>query len=280
LASPARPSSDLSRSSSFAPTQASPTTSQAQGNANTGLESTFDLPPPPSDIPDDYGSPARTTRKSVETHRSSNLTQSTHFSSDADARPLTPPRSIHSRTAPTTPAVKPEVKRKPPINEQETSVAIELMFAVITELYTLSSAWNIRRTLLTAAKTYLLRPGNPQLGTIRDLLQTSMLDSNLSDAGIAAHLKKLRENALPTEEEMEVWKRNCPEKTEDEKEMLKHKARALLVNKGMPQALTSVMGSAASGEALGKVFDCLQVEEVSRGLIFGLMLQALKVVTH
>ena len=37
---------------------------------------------------------------------------------------------------------------------------------------------------------------------------------------------------------------------------------------------------AASGEALGKVFDCLQVEDVSRGLIFGIMLQALKVITH
>ena len=97
---------------------------------------------------------------------------------------------------------------------------------------------------------------------------------------MAAHLKKLRENALPTAEEMEIWKRDYPEKTEEEKEMLKHKARALLVNKGMPQALTSVMGQAASGEALGKVFDCLQIEEVSRGLIFGLMLQALKVVTH
>ena len=40
------------------------------------------------------------------------------------------------------------------------------------------------------------------------------------------------------------------------------------------------MGAAASGEALGKVFDCLQVPEVSRGLVFGLMLQALRVVTH
>lgn len=280
LASPARPSSDLSRSSSYAPTLASPTTSQAQNSTAGGVEGTFDLPPPPSDIPDDYGSPSHTTRTSAETHRSSNLARSTTLSSEVGATPLTPPHSVNSRTAPATPATKPEVKRKPPINEQETSVAIELMFAVITELYTLSSAWNIRRTLLTAAKTYLLRPGNPQLGTIRDLLQTSMLDSNLSDAGIAAHLKKLRENALPTEEEMEIWKRDYPEKTEDEKEMLKHKARALLVNKGMPQALTSVMGSAASGEALGKVFDCLQVEEVSRGLIFGLMLQALKVVTH
>jgi hypothetical protein len=45
-------------------------------------------------------------------------------------------------------------------------------------------------------------------------------------------------------------------------------------------ALMGVMGQVATGEALGKVFDCLQVEEVARGLMFGLILQAVKVVTH
>jgi hypothetical protein len=44
--------------------------------------------------------------------------------------------------------------------------------------------------------------------------------------------------------------------------------------------LTGVMGQAATGEAMGKVFDSLQVEEVARGLIFGLLLQAVRAVTH
>ncbi len=175
---------------------------------------------------------------------------------------------------------KANIKPKDPLSESETSVAVELMFAVITELYTLSSAWNIRRTLLQAAKTFLLRPGNPQLVTIKDLLQTSLLDANLTDAGMAGHIYKLRENALPTAEELEVWYRDYPEKNKEQKEELRVKARKLLVTKGMPTALQSVMGAAASGEALGKVFDCLQVPAVSRGLIFGLMLQALRVVTH
>jgi hypothetical protein len=141
----------------------------------------------------------------------------------------------------------------------------------------LSSAWGLRRTLLTAAKTFLLRPGNPQLESIRQLLQTTVLDANTSDAGIAMHLRKLRENALPTEEELKTWP---AEMSKDEKEELRRKARKLLVERGMPQALTSVMGQAASGEALGKVFDCLQVQKVARGLVFGLMLQGIRAVTQ
>jgi hypothetical protein len=209
---------------------------------------------------------------SAETYRSSKSVSDPRESTD-QAPPPMPPRPA------ATPS-KPTQKPKSPLSESETSVAVELMFAVITELYTLSSAWNIRRTLLQAAKTYLLRPGNPQLSTIKDLLQTSLLDANLSDSGMAGHIYKLRENGLPTEEELEIWKRDYPEKNEEEKEELRAKARKLLVTKGMPTALQSVMGAAASGEALGKVFDCLQVPAVSRGLVFGLMLQALRVVTH
>lgn len=227
------------------------------------------LPPPPSEMPEDYGSPTKSSRMSTDTFRSSTMDQRLSQTVEREEAPPQPPRPSKAGSGP-----------KAPISEAETSVAIELMFAVITELYTLSSAWNFRRTLLTAAKTFLLRPGNPQLASIRDLLQGSMLDSNLSDSGIASHIYKLRENALPTEEEMEIWRRDYPEKTEEQKEELRVKARKLLVTKGMPQALSSVMGAAASGEALGKVFDCLQQPGVSRGLVFGLMRQALRIVTH
>ncbi|OQO01800.1 hypothetical protein B0A48_12273 [Cryoendolithus antarcticus] len=266
------PSQRTSGESSRPASIISPAAQPVPREVAAAVEETFNLPPPPSDITDDYGSPARPARASVDTFRSSNLDQSITASADLE-RPL-----------PATPAPElstpPKPKTKPPITEQETAVAVELIFAVITELYTLSSAWQIRRTLLAAAKTFLLRPGNPQLASIRDLLQTSLLDSNLSDAGMAAHLQKLRENALPTAEELEIWARDYPPKSDEEKEALRVKARRLLVQNGMPQALTSVMGAAASGEALGKVFDCLQIPEVSRGLIFGLFLQALKVMTH
>lgn len=104
-----------------------------------------------------------------------------------------------------------------------------------------------------------------------------MLDANTSDAGLAYHLRKLRENSLPTEAELKAWP---PEMSADAKEKLRLKARRLLVERGMPQALTSVMGQAASGEALGKVFDCLQEGRVARGLMFGLVLQGLRAVTQ
>ncbi|KAF2722370.1 hypothetical protein K431DRAFT_338197 [Polychaeton citri CBS 116435] len=241
--------------------------------STAGVEETFNLPPPPHAISDDYGSPQRR-QQSVESSRPTVNPAEPIASAAGKSVPI----QIRSPTKATEP--RPKAKSKSPLTEQETSVAIELVFTIISEVYNLSSAWQIRRTLLIAAKNFLLRPGNPQLQSIQSLLQSSLLDNNLSDAGLAAHVLNLRKNALPTEAEMEAWKRDCPERTPEQKEELRLKARELLIKKGMPQALTSVMGAAASGEALGKVFDCLQVERVSRGLVFGLMLQALKVITH
>lgn len=240
-----------------------------------GGDQILHLPPPPSDITDDYNptfnpTPSRTNTQISEAEPAVRTSTSTAASSFVE-------RSS-SEKAPELP-VRPSrrLNPKPPLTEQETQVAVELLFAIINELYTLSSAWGLRRTLLTAAKTFLLRPGNPQLESIRQLLQTTVLEANTSDVGIATHLRKLRENALPTEEELKAWP---TEMSKDEKEELRRKARKLLVERGMPQALTSVMGQAASGEALGKVFDCLQVQKVARGLVFGLMLQGMRAVTQ
>jgi hypothetical protein len=169
------------------------------------------------------------------------------------------------------------VKQHTKLSEQDTRVAVELIFAVINELYTLSSAWNIRRTLLAAAKSFLLRPGNPSLLSIQSLIQSSVLDANTSDSGIAAHLRKLRENTMPTEQERATWP---AEMTAEEKENLRVKARKLLIESGVPAALKGVMGQAATSEALGRLFDCLQIEEVARGLMFGVILQAVRTVTH
>ncbi|KAK1809659.1 hypothetical protein LTR12_015984 [Friedmanniomyces endolithicus] len=272
--SASRLSNDLARSTESLPAQSdgSQDLPQAQpqpvSGLDSGLEAAISLPPPPSEITDDFGLPRHAAKRSSETSRPSSLEQAR---APADhAAPLTPVRPSEvpadASSAITGPSsLKPEPKPTQPLTEREASVAIELMFAVITELYTLSSAWQIRRTLLAAAKTFLLRPGNQQLEAIRAMLQTTFLDSHLSDAGVAAQIYKLRENGLPTSEELEVWARDYPVKTAEEKEALRVKARNLLVTKGMPQALTSVMGAAASGEALGKVFDSLQVEGVARG---------------
>ncbi|KAL3482876.1 PXA domain-containing protein [Aspergillus germanicus] len=162
-----------------------------------------------------------------------------------------------------------------PITTEETRMAVELIFAVINELYSLSSAWNIRRTLLNAAKSYILRPGNPSLETIRNLLQESMIDGHSSDEAIGEYLTKLRENALPTVEELSAWP---PPSSESEQERQRDAARRALVQKGLPQAITSIMGAVASREALGRVFDSLQIEVVARGFVFSIFLQALRAV--
>jgi hypothetical protein len=115
------------------------------------------------------------------------------------------------------------------------------------------------------------------LNSIQSLIQDSVIASNTSDTGIATQLRKLRENTMPTEEELKAWP---AEMSMEEKERLRIKARKLLVERGVPAALTGVMGQAATGEAMGRVFDCLQIEEVARGLTFGLLLQCVRAVTH
>ncbi|KFZ07349.1 hypothetical protein V501_06535 [Pseudogymnoascus sp. VKM F-4519 (FW-2642)] len=226
------------------------------------------LPPPPSDMPDDYGI--------IRSSSSPALSKNEIMTPVTSTNNTSPVQSLRS---PSISEAKVPNKRKDPtpFTEEETRVALELTFAMINELYTLSSVWNIRRTLLTAAKTFLLRPGNPSLASIQSLVQESVITSNTSDAGIASHLRKIRENTMPTEEELKAW----PEElSAEEKTKLRGRARKLLIERGIPPALAGVMGQAATGEAVGRVFDCLQDEKVARGLMFGLLLQGARAITH
>ncbi|CAM1501096.1 Fc.00g102580.m01.CDS01 [Cosmosporella sp. VM-42] len=257
----ARPSREHSRAPSLA---------QLRSPSSASLEF-IKLPPPPDQMADDYGSP--NSGGDMQSKMNDSIQSQQHGRSASV--PL---------TSPTPPAAVNGFKKIPlkgrqysQLSESETRVAVELLFAVINEMYTLSSAWNIRRTLLTAAKSFLLRPGNPSLLTVQSIIQNNVLDANTSDAGIAAQLRKLRENTMPTEQELAGWP---AELTPEESEKLKVKARKLLIRSGLPAALMGVMGQAATGDALGRVFDCLQIEEVARGLIFGLMLQGVRIVTH
>lgn len=221
------------------------------------------LPPPPDAMPDDWSSP-----DSPMMRRTQDQILSPRTSADIDR--------ADKKNGVVSPANKPK-RQHSKMSEPETRVAVELVFAIINELYTLSSAWNFRRTLLAAAKSFLLRPGNPSLVSIQNMLQESVIEANTSDSGIAHHLRKIRENGLPTEEELKAWP---PEASMEEKEKLREKARRLLIESGVPAALTGVMGQNATSEALGRIFDCLQIEEVARGLLFGIILQAVRVITH
>jgi hypothetical protein len=278
-----RPSQDVSRAGSLnvegpppLPTRPTRPSTELQGSPAASMsrlgqsEESLNLPPPPSDIPDDYKEVGQSPPRPNLPPRPSTSTPTTPTKGSTRAS------SIQLTDQDAEPTITSETKG-PPLTEEETRVSVELLFAIITELYSLSSAWTIRLSLLTAAKTFLLRPNNPQLDSIRSLLQDSVINANFSDQGFATHINKVRENALPTEEELKKWP---AELTPAEKETLRAKARKLLVEKGMPQALTSVMGAQASGEALGRVFDCLQIEQVARGLVFAIMLQAIRAATQ
>jgi hypothetical protein len=257
--------------------------SRAPSRKNTPLSSPIygtieeiRLPPPPSEMSDEYSHEFSSAGHSRTESSAPTIRTSTSTAPSPGGRPsLSIPRKSSIPLA-QSPSRKTR-KDSPPLTDQETRVAVELLFAVINELYTLSSAWNIRRTLLAAAKTFLLRPGNPSLSSIQSLIQDSLIASNTSDAGIASHLRKLRANTMPTEDEAKAWP---PEMTMAEKERLRIKARKLLIDRGIPAALTGVMGQAASGEAMGRVFEVLQEEEVARGLIFALLLQSVRAITH
>lgn len=268
-----RRSTTHSRDPSRAPSRTTPLSSPTQENMPRSIDE-IRLPPPPSSIQDDYAEDSSAAHSRTESIARTST-------STAPSQP-SPGRASHSTPRrPSVPVVQTPVrkirKEPAPLSEAETRVAVELLFAIVNELYTLSSAWNIRRTLLSAAKTYLLRPNNPSLNSIQSLIQDSVIASNTSDAGIATHLRKLRVNTMPTEEELKAWP---AEMSMEEKERLRIKARKLLVERGVPAALTGVMGQAATGEAMGRVFDCLQIEEVARGLMFGLLLQCVRAVTH
>ncbi|KAH7410037.1 PXA domain-containing protein [Phaeosphaeria sp. MPI-PUGE-AT-0046c] len=207
-----------------------------------GGDQLVNLPPIPSEIPDDYGAPANPL--DALHARNPSRASTTSSSQPTDTIPPLPRRpsatSLSTSTSmkPTTTTSTSKPKTLPshtPLTEPETTVLIELFFAVINELYTLSSAWTLRRTLLNAAKTFLLRPGNPQLSSITSLLQTTVLDANVSDAGLAYHIRKMRANGLPTDEELKTWP---AEMSEEDKDKLRVKARKLAVERGMPNALT------------------------------------------
>lgn len=245
------------------------------------------LPPLPSDTPDDINfatitpsKPRAPQEESAPALPARNLKARSSFASQAE--PIAPAEAAATsvpdeKTAESLPPPKPVRPTAKPITTEETKVALELLFATINELYTLSSAWSLRRTLLNAAKTYLLRPNNPQLLSIQQLIQTTALDAMTSDISIAASIRAIRANALPTEDELKAWPAPM---SDEEKEKLRVKARKLLCERGMPVALTGVMGMQASSEALGRVFDALQMEKVARGLVFGLMIQALRGLTQ
>lgn len=253
---------DRGRSEKRPESMTSSMTIQLDGDAET-----INLPPPPCDMPDDYDpfdtsyapSPQTTAPPPMSFALPPGGSSGSSGSSSAPSGPE--------------PILPPPKKSPSPLTLPETTLILEIVFSVLSELYTLSSAWTLRRSLLNIAKSLLLRPGNATLENLRVVLQETVIEANTTDEAVAGVIGKLREGVFPTEEEKGKWgeKEEICQGVE-----LREKARKLLLAKGVPEALRGVMGAQATEEALERVWVALQDGEVARGVVGGVVLEGVR----
>ncbi|CAZ82991.1 unnamed protein product [Tuber melanosporum] len=251
----------------------------------------LNLPPPPSDMPDDYDhdSDSGITLSSLRANSTSSMLQPnpsllSTSSSASNLQTIAHPQTITATSLPpetaTTPPPEPSPGKKPtsPLSPTEAQFVVEIIFAIISELYTLSSAWIFRRSLLNVAKSILLRPGNASLESIRVLIQETVIEANTKDEAVASYIRKIRESAFMTKEEFEGWQASVKvaERGEEGEESKREKARMLVRERGLPEALRGVMGGGASAECCAFMFDALQEEGVARGVVAGLVCEAIR----
>ncbi|PWW77193.1 hypothetical protein C7212DRAFT_357033 [Tuber magnatum] len=294
---PPRPSSIVEE-----PTGAKPELPPRRSDTGQGLavemlgvddEEILSLPPPPSDMPDDYNhsSGHGITLSSLRANSTSppllrpNPSLLSTSSSESNLQTMIHPQpttttSSSPETA-TTPPPEPSPNRKPtpPLSATEAQLVVEIIFAIISELYTLSSAWIFRRSLLNVAKSILLRPGNASLESIRVLIQETVIEANTKDEAVSSYIRKIRESAFMTKEELKSWEASAVKAAEVEgegEESKKEKARRLVCERGLPEALRGVMGAGASAECCSVMFDALQEEAVARGVVAGLVCEAVR----
>ena len=123
-----------------------PTPAAVEPEPMAALDEAFVLPPPPSDIPDDYGSPTQFARISTDTRRSKLDREAGEDENPTQAKP----------------APKPAVRRKAPLTEQETSVAVELMCELIAPCHCNTRSNNLRSRRRKRAVHRELRLAVPQ----------------------------------------------------------------------------------------------------------------------
>ena len=253
----------------------------------------LNLPPPPSDMPDDYDhdsdtgitlSSLRANSTSSQLQPNPSLLSASSSASNLQTMTLPPttttsPPSEAATTPP--PGLSPRRKSTSPLSTAEAQFVVEIIFAIISELYTLSSAWVFRRSLLNVAKSILLRPGNASLESIRVLIQETVIEANTEDKVVASYIRRIRESAFMTEEELKAWQESAAkgageEEEEEEGETRREKARRLVRERGLPEALRGVMGGGASAECCSVMFDALQEEGVARGVVSGLVCEAVR----
>ncbi|KAK9454419.1 PXA domain-containing protein [Dipodascopsis uninucleata] len=151
----------------------------------------------------------------------------------------------------------------------ETNSLIDTMFLAISELYLLSNAWNVRRSLLTVLRGLLLRNGSSSVEGIRVAIQKDVINKYSSEVEIERKLNDLVDAIWPNSNA------NAEPKISPKSEELKAEARKMFITRGIPEAIKSVMGAGASAQALEFVFDSLQDKSIARGLVLNLLMDCL-----
>ncbi|KAI5776810.1 PXA domain-containing protein [Geopyxis carbonaria] len=239
---------------------------------HSAAASVVSLPPPPSDMPDDWSTSSPV---SPPLASSSSLPPASSYSPILPPPTSTPSPAL-SPTLPTPPPAStstPATSHSQPLTTAETQNIVDLLFALLAELYTLSSAWTLRRSLLSVARSLLLRPGNPALAGIRTALQEGVVAGNTTDAAVAGVLGNLKESVFPASVEGTDGK---GEGEQEKGEALRVRARELVLRRGLPEAVRGMMGGVATEEALGAVFDALQDEGVGRAVVAAVVVEAVR----
>jgi Sorting nexin C terminal/PXA domain/PX domain len=159
---------------------------------------------------------------------------------------------------------------KSPVQELSANDAqqiLDLGFSILSEFYALTPrTWMIRKSLLNLLKSLLISNGRTYIETIRIMIQEDLIEKCLtSDDWIAGQVKTMTEAVWPS----------VPWPPIDD-ERYKIEAKALFLNKMVPETTKGLMGGAATSQALEIVFEALQEEKVAKGLLVALMCDVIR----
>ncbi|KAJ8102259.1 PXA domain-containing protein [Lipomyces tetrasporus] len=156
-----------------------------------------------------------------------------------------------------------------PLSQGETNSLIDTIFLAISELYLLSNAWTVRRSLLTVLRGLFLRNGSSSVEGIRLAIQKDIIDKYTEEDEIARKLNDLANAVWPPPGDP------SPQPTPQSSRELKNEAKKMFVSRAVPDAIKSVMGAGASAQALEFVFDVLQDRNIARGLVLNLLMDCI-----
>ncbi|KAK9325992.1 PXA domain-containing protein [Lipomyces orientalis] len=156
-----------------------------------------------------------------------------------------------------------------PLSQGETNSLIDTIFLAISELYLLSNAWTVRRSLLTVLRGLFLRNGSSSVEGIRLAIQKDIIDKYTEEDEIARKLNDLANAVWPPPGDP------APQPTPQSSRELKNEAKKMFVSRAVPDAIKSVMGAGASAQALEFVFDVLQDRNIARGLVLNLLMDCI-----